>query len=140
MSHNYEGNVRELHNCVEYLGSLEQDLVRYEDLPSYMKEGTYSCTRGREPALGTEGLSREADLVLEAVRALKEQGKAAGRRSICLYLKDRGENLSEMRIRTILEELSGSGEIGVGKGRMAFGLIPIAGMIPLIPNSGIEMG
>ena len=118
MGHNYEGNVRELHNCVEYLGSLEQDLVRYEDLPSYMKEGMDGFTRELGPELGAEGLSLEADLVLEAVRALKEQGKAAGRRSICLYLKERGENLSEMRIRTILEELSRSGEIGVGKGRM----------------------
>lgn len=134
MSHNYEGNVRELHNCVEYLGSLEQDLVRYEDLPSYMKEGTHSCTRGREPALGTEGLSREADLVLGAVRALKEQGKAAGRRSICLYLRDRGENLSEMRIRTILEELSGSGEIGVGKGRMGVWINPNRRNDPINPK------
>ena len=134
MSHNYEGNVRELHNCVEYLGSLEQDLVRYEDLPSYMKEGTHSCTRGREPALGTESLTREADLVREAVRALKEQGKAAGRRSICLYLKDRGENLSEMRIRTILKELSGSGEIGVGKGRMGVWINPNRRNDPINPK------
>ena len=133
MGHNYEGNVRELHNCVEYLGSLEQDLVRYEDLPSYMKEGMDGFTREREPALGTEGLSREADLVLEAVRALKEQGKAAGRRSICLYLKERGENLSEMRIRAILEELSRGGEIGVGKGRMGVWINPNRTNDPINP-------
>ena len=48
--------MRELHNCVEYLGSLEQDLVRYEDLPSYMKEGMDGFTRERGPELGAEGL------------------------------------------------------------------------------------
>ena len=73
-------------------------------------------------------------LVLEAVRALKEQGKAAGRRSICLYLKERGENLSEMRIRAILEELSGSGEIGVGKGRMGVWINPNRTNDPINPK------
>lgn len=37
--YDYQGNVRELYNCVEYLGSLDETIIRYADLPTYMKEG-----------------------------------------------------------------------------------------------------
>ena len=39
-----------------------------------------------------------------------------------------------MRIRTILEELSGSGEIGVGKGRMGVWINPNRGIDPVNPK------
>lgn len=139
VAHNYEGNVRELHNCVEYLGSLNQELVQYEDLPSYMKEEGYEAPAERYAApgceeRGTHGLTREEEMILTAVRELRGERKTAGRRSICLYLKSQGENLSEMRIRRILDQLSASGEIVVGRGRMGVWINPNHPNNPIDPE------
>lgn len=37
-NHYYRGNVRELKNCVEYIESLEQADITYDDLPDYLKD------------------------------------------------------------------------------------------------------
>ena len=60
-NHSYEGNVRELLNCLEYLGSLGRQEIVAEDLPPYMKEElTFykGCDKDREQYSGFDGTNK----------------------------------------------------------------------------------
>lgn len=123
-NHYYRGNIRELKNCVEYLGSLEQMKISYDDLPVYMKGGN-SCLVSRsalgQPAAaacpGPQRQEEEGQLVIRAVKQLKAEGKTAGRRSIAQRLKENGSPLSEMQVRIILKQLEKEGQIYLNRGR-----------------------
>lgn len=120
-NHSYEGNVRELLNCLEYLGSLGRQEIVAEDLPPYMKEELCEEETYETDSLHPKyrGGIREDDRkkVLEAVREINAAGIGAGRRSIAALLRSRGEPIPEMRIRAILKELEQSGEVTAGSGR-----------------------
>lgn len=114
--HHYEGNVRELQNCVEYLGSLGKMEILAEDLPEYMQTGG----RGGEETEAQRPEDLESEYkkrVLAAVAEINRSGLGAGRRSVCRLLREQGWNLSEMRIRNILKELEGEGKVTIEEGR-----------------------
>ena len=108
MSHDYEGNVRELQNCVEYLTSLGGAEIRLEDLPPYIFD------RGAEVKTGC---GRTKDLVYAAIQDINRMGMRAGRRSICQCLKQKGEWISEAKVRAAIQELECEGRIEVSAGR-----------------------
>lgn len=108
LSHNYEGNVRELQNCVEYLESLGGSEIHLEDLPPYILEN--------ETGTGN-GSSRTKDLVYTAIRDINRMGMRAGRRSVCQCLKQKGEWVSEAKVRAAIQELEQEGKIQVSSGR-----------------------
>lgn len=122
--HFYKGNIRELKNCVEYLGSLEQMKISYDDLPIYMKKGD-TCPVPRrtlkQPSeageSGSRGWEENSQLVISAIQQLKKEGKAAGRRSIAQRLKASGSPMSEMQVRIILKQLEIDGQIDLNRGR-----------------------
>ena len=124
MGHFYEGNVRELHNCVEYLGSLEQEMILYEDLPSYIRGDEKDEAGAEVLEVIAGGQPPEARLILEAVKQLRAEGKTAGRRSIHRHLAEQGIVISEMQVRNILNDLQKDGTILVGRGRMGIRINP----------------
>lgn len=132
-NHYYRGNVRELKNCVEYLGSLEQADITYGDLPDYLKEkktGTDITDHSGLPAVSDRSSFRtvpetgheDCERVLEAVKALKCAGKTAGRRSIAEKMRQEGCFLSEMQIRILLKQLEAEGKIELNRGRKGISL------------------
>lgn len=126
-NHWYEGNVREIQNCLDYLGSLGKKNITREDLPPYMMDRTAADGRrkgeGEKSAQTAErcgggGLESGARRqVLAAVKELAREGKGTGRRSIVEYLRRGGECFSEMRVRVILKELEEEGLIEIHRGR-----------------------
>ena len=126
-NHWYEGNVREIQNCLDYLGSLGKKNITREDLPPYMMDRTAADGRrkgeGEKSAQTAErcgggGLESGARRqVLAAVKELAREGKGTGRRSIVEYLRREGECFSEMRVRVILKELEEEGLIEIHRGR-----------------------
>lgn len=121
-NHWYEGNVRELQNCLEYLGSLGKAQIREEDLPPYMMEepdlrtpeGSQAAENFSAPPAGVRD---DRQKVLWAVEEINGAGIGAGRRSIAAFLQNHGEYLPEMRIRGLLKELESEGLVITGKGR-----------------------
>lgn len=133
--HEYKGNVRELHNCVEYLGSLEQHRIAFEDMPKYMQfqrertltaDAAQSQSQFQPPSPATPIPQRlsDAELVLAAIHQLYDEGKDAGRRSIYQKLADQGYSLCEMKIREVLRQLQEEGTIEIRKGRKGIRLNP----------------
>lgn len=118
-AYDYQGNVRELHNCVEYLGSLEAEKICYEELPSYMKRGI-KAQDSPVPMVKIEEVLDESavdSLVFNTICSLLKQRKPAGRTSIYTELQKHGYSISEMRIRNILDKLNADGKIERGRGR-----------------------
>lgn len=113
LEHRYEGNVRELQNCVEYLGSLGRGDILLQDLPPYMQQ--------EQPALPALPASHSSNTpkerVLKAIQTLTGMGLSAGRRSICRCLQQQGTPLSEMQVRKLLHELEAEGRIRIHPGR-----------------------
>lgn len=117
-NHDYEGNVRELQNCVEYLGSLGKSEITVEDLPPYITEAQGLLSIQQNSLAMSTNERSEAAWVLWAISELHRSGTPAGRRSITAFLKDHmQEPISEMRVREILKELSNQGHIQIQKGR-----------------------
>lgn len=96
-NHWYEGNVREIQNCLDYLGSLGKKNVTRDDLPPYMMDRTEADGRRKkegEKGAQTAERCKSGDLesgarrqVLAAVKELAREGKGTGRRSIVEYLR-----------------------------------------------------
>ena len=129
-NHDYRGNVRELRNCVEYLGSLGKSEITAEDLPPYMKHSALQREKnedsGQESSIrektdeGRRGYGQTADsrqMVLWAIGEINAAGIGAGRRSIASFLNEHGSSLSERQVRGILQELEKEQLIVVRQGR-----------------------
>ena len=136
MAHPWEGNVRELHNCVEYLAYLDQPVIHREDLPATIL--AYARERG--------GLSQEepqsAGQAVEAIEQLRrrsgqlfpvccfilgelEKGASMGRKSLAAFAKAEGVSATEQNIRTALTYLEQQGLIEIRRGRAGSRLTPL---------------
>lgn len=111
----WEGNVRELRNCIEYMVALGEDVLTVEDLPiNYRKEipvpmkleksRVFDCFIGGEREIAEEILK-----ILE-IRPL-------GRRTLTEVLNQRGFKVSEYKLRKILEILREQDLIQINSGR-----------------------
>ncbi|OUQ15665.1 hypothetical protein B5E84_14250 [Lachnoclostridium sp. An14] len=110
ITHNYEGNVRELSNCVEYLGSLGKTEIAPADLPCYFQEETALFPEKHET-------SEDKTILLDCVRSFWETGICPGRRSLQGRLFQQGYHYSEGKIRALLKELEAENAISIGRGR-----------------------
>lgn len=119
IQHNYEGNVRELQNLVEYLGSLGQAEIRPEDLPGYMQDsGAYAMYENvQEPHLVDFTVFDEKTEIMTLISQMNQTGIGAGRRSLYARMQKQGHACSEGRIRKILLELEQDGFVEIRSGR-----------------------
>ena len=68
MAHRWDGNVRELHNCVEYLAYLDQPVIEVEDLPATI--------RAQAGVRGAAALPAEPPVEEDEAGPLARQGKS----------------------------------------------------------------
>lgn len=120
----FAGNVRELHNCVEYLANLGISEVKVTDLPSYVKgvkerlnEPNGSAENALPQVRQTISLSAENRQILRAIYQINMTGVGAGRRSIHVCLSNSGVFISEAAIRKSIAELEGSSLAIISRGR-----------------------
>lgn len=112
-NYTWPGNIRELRNCIEYLGCLGETIIEPEMLPQNMnnlfkekiKLSSYS-----EP----ENIFYETAVVLNA---LEKKGKSCGRKAVSDELKNKKIFLSEAKVRKILENMKADGLVSSGEGR-----------------------
>lgn len=128
LHHTWEGNVRELINCVEYLGCLDKTVIEPEDLP--FVDRRHRCT-----VLQTEPVSqpqqshmdslafllrktagREYDKYLFVLRQLQESG-SQGRKNLSETAAQMGMVLPEQSIRTIVHHLQELNLVQISRGR-----------------------
>lgn len=112
----WEGNIRELKNCMEYLVFMGEDILTIEDLPADFRNAKEPAPLFPEKNNDFPQLfpheNRIAWLILETLRY-----RNAGRRAILKGLQGKGLETSEHEVRKIMEFLSRQGLISFGTGR-----------------------
>lgn len=115
-NYNYEGNIRELENCLSYLSNLQKGVIEVEDLPEYMQDIQLDCMLSQNPVTSFCGNGK--DMVLKAIFDINhEKGTGAGRRSVREYLIQKKYPMGETEIRKIMNVLEQEGMIAVSAGR-----------------------
>ncbi len=120
-SYRWPGNIRELDNCIEYMLSVSDNTIGLAHLPPHiLKALAIKITLDLQPG----SLMPDASAVLQAIGHLAETGENTGRRSITGFLKERGMELGENRVRRILRTMRNQGYVFVGPGRSGTVLTP----------------
>lgn len=111
-NYDWNGNVRELRNCVEYLVNLGLKEIDDKDLPADFRDRAAdtklipSEQKAVAEFLETAGNSlKKYTFILEELREAHMKSRRLGRRSICEIAKSKGLFISEQEIRTILNNL-----------------------------------
>ena len=110
-NYTWPGNIRELRNCIEYLGCLGETIIEPEMFPQNMN----SLNKNTKPSSYEEkNIFYETAFVIDE---LEKKGKSCGRKSISEELKNKNIYISEAKIRKILENMKNDGLISSGEGR-----------------------
>lgn len=127
LSHNWNGNIRELHNYVEYLTYMDKDIVYYDDLPPGFYSNamsTLKCNSDTGSKLDAKLLEQFAGnqvddylFVLGRLHVGFVNRVAMGRISISEEAEKAGHYLTEQEVRGILNELNNLGLIKMSRGR-----------------------
>lgn len=126
MSHNWSGNVRELHNYVEYLTYLNKEFVDYEDLPISFHKCLFKKNSKIDEKLNldTNLLKQLAGnrfddycFVLDLLHQSFIKQIPMGRLSISDDAQSKGRYLTQQEVRSILYDLNNLGLIKMSKGR-----------------------
>lgn len=116
MLHSWDGNVRELSNCIEYMAHMGDDILEIKDLPPYFKTA-YANTD--EPLSNKSSLQmllpREKELAKAIIDILSYRN--SGRRKILEILLSQNFETTEYEVRRILDYLKKNEYIKYGKGR-----------------------
>lgn len=116
----WDGNIRELKNCVDYLGYMSGSRIKIDDLPKQYKSsdaGTINVDLNvKEEKKVFSGLSKQEEGLCEfIIRALRKENM--GRRKIYNLAVDRGIQTTDHQIRKMIKLLEDDGYILIKKGR-----------------------
>ena len=124
--HNWEGNVRELRNYIEYFSNLDKEVIEVEDFPFTLTEShnfEKELLSDEKKELITEFGNEVADkfddyiFILEELKRRFENEERAGRRSLAETAQNNDIYLSEMEVRNILKKLADYDFVKIGRGR-----------------------
>ena len=115
--HSWDGNVRELRNCVEYLQCVNKQVIQVRDLPIQFSNITrqYAADFMGRPDLLK--LSEDEKFVLQCLFESHNLQVHVGRRLISERAGMENRNLSEQMVRRILKKLEKKGLVYVERGR-----------------------
>ncbi len=125
LKYSWEGNIRELKNCVEFLINLDKEHIMDEDFPDYILDDLRRRTKETYPSakkIANETTIKK-DFVNEKIRTkileiIKSgNGKGIGRQIICSKLKENNHFVAEQKVRDMLLELQEEGLIVIHRGR-----------------------
>lgn len=125
LNYSFLGNVRELHNCVEYLANLGINEVNVQDLPSYVCSSRKEWNEENTKRIFDDRLLEAKSVlpdgtkgnILKVIYEINRIGVGAGRRSIHKGLLNSGMMISEAAIRTKLKELEEENLVTIEQGR-----------------------
>lgn len=112
-NYQWQGNVRELYNCVEYLTFLDKDVIMPEDLPPSFRT---VCNQEHTQQVSTSDHKLSpVQCVLHILAETPYRGM--GRETLIDLLAQRGVSISEYELRKLLHSLHTRGLITVTRGR-----------------------
>lgn len=125
INYEWEGNIRELRNVIEYLAYVDKPFINIEDLPAtFLEEINFneiSYARNYDNSLLMEILPSEKlekyMYVLKILYNAKKENISLGRKNISELSKNSECHLSEQEVRTIISYLSKKQLVVVSRGR-----------------------
>lgn len=115
INHYWDGNIREIKNCIEYMAYMGKDLLTIKDLPPDFLNEIYSPQDDLEEKVFPELLFEENKLAIYILNILRH--RCAGRRTIYKEAIKDGFDISEHRVRKIMDFLYHKELITYGNGR-----------------------
>lgn len=117
LSYQWPGNVRELKNCIEYAANISDCYISAEHLPDYILQEYNNTTHAHSYIKNSsENITKRDREYLTAILSLLKY-KPMGRRSIMQSLEEKNLDITEYRLRSLLDYLSQNKYISIGKGR-----------------------
>jgi len=123
MNYDWEGNIRELRNCIELFKNLRKPEIDIHDVPFLRKKNMAAPSLDRESVQTGDGEDKLGlDLVdalhlLQILEEAKRNGMVVGRRRMAELSFAKYRYISEMRIRALLSRLRELGFVMIMKGR-----------------------
>jgi len=117
LNHSWNGNIRELKNCIDYMVSISDGDIKMNHLPDYILEDIDSDISDKQDILYLLN-SYDQEILMDLIRIIAYTG--GGRRSIYRELKLSYDNLSEYKLRKLIDLLVENNFIAtlVGRGGM----------------------
>ena len=127
-THQWQGNIRELRNVVEYFSYIGSSVVEPEDLPPtfrYLPVASAGSQSEGNPAppLG-DWHQEDEQFVLEQLYRADQEGHSLGREAILAAARAEGLPCSQQEVRRILAALDQAGLVRVNRGRGGTRLTP----------------
>ncbi|BES66550.1 sigma 54-interacting transcriptional regulator [Gottschalkiaceae bacterium SANA] len=114
-AYDWEGNIRELRNCVKYFENVGEGLITIEHLPFHMTGNRLAKREVKTQRIGD--LNKKESYVLMQFYTAFQNKKKLGRKSISQLAHEDNFFLSEYDVRRILKDLHDLGYIDVSTGR-----------------------
>ena len=133
ISYNWEGNIRELKNYVEFFNFMEAETIEFEDMPlamqEYYEEKNIAEVKKKNQKSKEEqennnilkGIAKKKYLtyilVMKKIQECQRLGMSSGRKNLSILCEEEGVDITEQEIRGILKNLEKIGYIEVFIGR-----------------------
>lgn len=114
VDYQWEGNARELRNCIEYMANITNGEINMSHLPDYMLEETDYMTVPEQKDIFYIFSKYEKEIIINLMEDISQTG--GGRRSIYNRLKLEYNSLSEYKLRKYIEFLDDNSFIEKGRG------------------------
>src|SRR5699024_7446009 len=115
MKYNWDGNIRELINCVMYLENLDKSPIGIEDLPFHIKTSLYNNIKDDRER--SELKDEKHRIVLDILYKAFLEKEKLGRRSISQKAYENNHHISEYDVKGILDELNELDLVDISIGR-----------------------
>ncbi|WP_427041491.1 sigma 54-interacting transcriptional regulator [Fusobacterium sp. SB021] len=122
--YNWEGNIRELKNYVEFFNFMGEEYINFEDMPlavkEYYAENKKEISEKEESSILKETAGhryKEYVFLLKKIKENQKAGLSSGRKILCSICEKNNISLTEQEIRGILKNLEKIDFIKVFKGR-----------------------
>lgn len=124
--YHWPGNIRELHNVVEYLIYTGQSEIQLEHLPTTMRKDQSRPAKPQTKATALEGTEHTKTFwfVLEQLFQASQNRTPIGRDTIIQAAYEVYLPLSQLEVRNLLKEMSEMGLVRVSRGRGGSQLTP----------------
>lgn len=123
--YNWEGNIRELKNYVEFFNFMGEEYINFEDMPLAIKEYYEENKDKKEISEEENNILKETAghrykeyiFLLQKIKENQKIGLSSGRKILCSICEENNISLTEQEIRGILKNLEKINFIKVFKGR-----------------------
>ena len=123
--YNWEGNIRELKNYVEFFNFMGEEYINFEDMPPAIKEYYEENKDKKEISEEENNILKETAghrykeyiFLLQKIKENQKIGLSSGRKILCSICEKNNISLTEQEIRGILKNLEKINFIKVFKGR-----------------------